>query len=148
MIQKSSIQNILADYAQGKFIILMDDEDRENEGDLMIAADKTSKEAINFMATYGKGLICLTLTQERCQQLNLPLMVAQNNDAHGTNFTVSIEAAKGVTTGISAADRAKTISDAVKKDAKASDIIQPGHICGSCGTWCGVDNGVPQFPQT
>lgn len=125
---KSTIKEILKDYSQGKMIILMDDEDRENEGDLIIPAETVTKEDINFMATHGRGLICLTLTQERCKQLNLPLMVAQNNDSNGTNFTVSIEAIKGVTTGISAADRAKTILDAVAKDAKPDDIVQPGHI--------------------
>ncbi|NYT52239.1 MAG: 3,4-dihydroxy-2-butanone-4-phosphate synthase [Candidatus Vesicomyosocius endoextente] len=125
---KSTIEEILKDYSQGKMIILMDDEDRENEGDLIIPAETVTKEDINFMATHGRGLICLTLTQERCKQLNLPLMVAQNNDSNSTNFTVSIEAIKGVTTGISAADRAKTILDAVAKDAKPDDIVQPGHI--------------------
>jgi 3,4-dihydroxy 2-butanone 4-phosphate synthase/GTP cyclohydrolase II len=125
---KSTIEEILKDYSQGKMIILMDDEDRENEGDLIIPAATVTKEDINFMATHGRGLICLTLTQERCKQLNLSLMVAQNNDANGTNFTVSIEAVEGVTTGISAADRAKTILDAVAKDAKPADIVQPGHI--------------------
>lgn len=128
MKNKASIEAILKDYKQGKMIILMDDEGRENEGDLIIPAATVTKEDINFMATYGRGLICLTLTQERCQRLNLPLMVVQNNDANGTNFTVSIEAVKGVTTGISAADRAKTILDAVAPDAKSSDIVQPGHI--------------------
>ncbi|SFV81073.1 3,4-dihydroxy-2-butanone 4-phosphate synthase / GTP cyclohydrolase II [hydrothermal vent metagenome] len=125
---KATIEEILEDYKQGKMIILMDDEDRENEGDLIIPAATCTKEDINFMATHGRGLICLTLTQERCKQLNLPLMVAQNNDANGTNFTVSIEAVEGVTTGISAADRAKTVLDAVAKDATPADIVQPGHI--------------------
>lgn len=125
---KASIEEILEDYKQGKMIILMDDEDRENEGDLIIPAATCTKEDINFMATHGRGLICLTLTQERCKQLDLPLMVAQNNDVNGTNFTVSIEAVEGVTTGISAADRAKTVQDAVAKNAKPSDIVQPGHI--------------------
>ena len=125
---KANIEEILQDYKQGKMIILMDDEDRENEGDLIIPAATVTKEDINFMATHGRGLICLTLTQERCKQLNLPLMVAQNNDANGTNFTVSIEAVEGVTTGISAADRAKTVLDAVAPNAKPSDIVQPGHI--------------------
>ncbi|AYQ56860.1 3,4-dihydroxy-2-butanone-4-phosphate synthase [Bathymodiolus thermophilus thioautotrophic gill symbiont] len=128
MKTKASIEAILEDYKQGKMIILLDDEDRENEGDLIIPAATVTKEDINFMATYGRGLICLTLTQERCQRLNLPLMVAQNNDANGTNFTVSIEAVEGVTTGISAADRAKTVLDAVAPNAKSSDIVQPGHI--------------------
>ena len=125
---KSTIEEIIEDYKQGKMIILMDDENRENEGDLLIAAEKVSKEDINFMATHGRGLICLTLTQERCQLLNLPLMVSQNSDLHSTNFTVSIEAASGVTTGISVADRTKTIIDAVAKDAKPIDIVQPGHV--------------------
>ncbi|HIB30674.1 MAG TPA: 3,4-dihydroxy-2-butanone-4-phosphate synthase [Candidatus Thioglobus sp.] len=125
---KATIEEILEDYKQGKMIILMDDEDRENEGDLIIPAATCTKEDINFMATHGRGLICLTLTQERCKQLNLPLMVAQNNDANGTNFTVSIEAVEGVTTGISAADRAKTVLDAVAPNATPADIVQPGHI--------------------
>ncbi len=125
---KAEIEEILDDYRQGKMIILMDDEDRENEGDLIIPAAGVTKEDINFMATHGRGLICLTLTQERCEQLNLPLMVSQNNDTNCTNFTVSIEAATGVTTGISAADRAKTILDAVAPEAKPKDIVQPGHI--------------------
>jgi 3,4-dihydroxy 2-butanone 4-phosphate synthase/GTP cyclohydrolase II len=125
---KASIEAILEDYKQGKMIILMDDEGRENEGDLIIPAATCTKEDINFMATHGRGLICLTLTQERCKQLNLPLMVTQNNDANGTNFTVSIEASTGVTTGISAADRAKTVLDAVAPNAKSTDIVQPGHI--------------------
>ncbi len=128
MKTKASIEALLEDYKQGKMIILMDDEDRENEGDLIIPAATCTKEDINFMATHGRGLICLTLTQERCKQLNLPLMVTQNNDTNGTNFTVSIEASKGVTTGISAADRAKTVLDAVASNAKPSDIVQPGHI--------------------
>ncbi len=128
MKTKASIEAILKDYKQGKMIILMDDEDRENEGDLIIPAATCSKEDINFMAMHGRGLICLTLTQERCKQLNLPLMVTQNDDANNTNFTVSIEASKGVTTGISAADRAKTVLDAVAPNAKPSDIVQPGHI--------------------
>ena len=125
---KATIKEIIEDYKQGKMIILMDDENRENEGDLLIAAEKVGKEDINFMATHGRGLICLTLTQERCQLLNLPLMVSQNSDLQSTNFTVSIEAASGVTTGISAADRTKTIVAAVAKDAKPLDIVQPGHV--------------------
>lgn len=125
---KATIEEILNDYKQGKMIILLDDEGRENEGDLIAPASTVTKEDINFMATHGRGLICLTLTQERCKQLNLPLMVSNNNDTNGTNFTVSIEAANGVTTGISAADRAKTIIDAVAKNAVPDDIVQPGHI--------------------
>ena len=125
---KATIEEILNDYKQGKMIILLDDEGRENEGDLIAPASTVTKEDINFMATHGRGLICLTLTQDRCKQLNLPLMVSNNNDTNGTNFTVSIEAANGVTTGISAADGAKTIIDAVAKNAVPDDIVQPGHI--------------------
>ncbi len=109
-------------------VILVDEEDRENEGDLVLAADFVTAEAINFMATHGRGLICLTLTEERCHQLDLPLMVSANRAPLGTNFTLSIEASSGVTTGISAADRARTIQVAVKADAKPRDIVQPGHI--------------------
>lgn len=124
----NSIEEIIADIRQGKMVILMDDEDRENEGDLIMAASNVQPEDINFMARYGRGLICLTLTKQRCEQLHLPLMVNENNATLATNFTVSIEAAKGVTTGISAADRATTILAAVKKEAKPSDLVQPGHI--------------------
>ena len=123
-----SIEQILSDYRQGKMIILMDDEERENEGDLLIAAEKVTAEAINFMATYGRGLICLTLSEQRCKQLGLSLMTKHNNQSNHTNFTTSIEAAKGVTTGISAADRATTIKAAVAKNAKSSDLVQPGHV--------------------
>jgi len=124
----SPIEEIIEDYRNGKMIILVDDEDRENEGDLMVPADTVTPEDINFMAKYGRGLICLTLTEEKCKQLHLPLMVRDNQDPHGTNFTVSIEAAKGVTTGISAHDRAVTIRTAVKPDAKPDDIVTPGHV--------------------
>ncbi|MCC7091023.1 MAG: 3,4-dihydroxy-2-butanone-4-phosphate synthase [Nitrosomonas sp.] len=124
----SAIQDIISDLAAGRMVILVDEEDRENEGDLVLAADFVSPEAINFMATHGRGLICLTLTEERCHQLDLPLMVSANRAPLGTNFTLSIEAATGVTTGISAADRARTIQVAVKADAKPHDIVQPGHI--------------------
>lgn len=124
----SVIQDIIADLKCGKMVILVDEEDRENEGDLVLAADYVTPEAINFMATHGRGLICLTLTEERCHQLDLPLMVSANRAPLGTNFTLSIEAASGVTTGISAADRARTIQAAVKMDAKPQDIVQPGHI--------------------
>ena len=124
----SPIQDIIADLKKGKMVVLVDEEDRENEGDLVLAADFITSEAINFMAKHGRGLICLTLTEERCQQMNLPLMVSANRSPLGTNFTLSIEAANGVTTGISAADRAKTVQAAVKTDAKPEDIIQPGHI--------------------
>ena len=124
----SAIQDIIADLKLGKMVVLVDEEDRENEGDLVLAADFVTAEAINFMATHGRGLICLTLTEERCHQLDLPLMVSANRAPLGTNFTLSIEAASGVTTGISAADRARTIQVAVKADAKPVDIVQPGHI--------------------
>jgi len=121
-------QEIITDLKAGKMVVLVDEEDRENEGDLVLAADFVTPDAINFMATHGRGLICLTLTESRCKQLNLPLMVTANQSPLGTNFTVSIEAAVGVTTGISAADRAKTVQAAVRNNAKADDIVQPGHI--------------------
>lgn len=124
----NSIEEIVEDLRQGNMVIIMDDEDRENEGDLLMAADCVTPEAVNFMAKYGRGLICLTLTRERCKQLRLPLMVNDNNQLQSTNFTVSIEAAEGVTTGISAADRATTIKAAVAADASPQDIMQPGHI--------------------
>ncbi|MEN9314452.1 MAG: 3,4-dihydroxy-2-butanone-4-phosphate synthase [Pseudomonadota bacterium] len=124
----ASIPEIIAELKAGRMVILVDEEDRENEGDLVLAADFVTPEAINFMARFGRGLICLTLTGDRCRQLELPLMSARNGTKTGTNFTVSIEAAEGVTTGISAADRAKTIQVAVAKDAKATDLVQPGHI--------------------
>ncbi|MCW9089097.1 MAG: bifunctional 3,4-dihydroxy-2-butanone-4-phosphate synthase/GTP cyclohydrolase II [Gammaproteobacteria bacterium] len=124
----NSIEEIIDDIRQGKMVILMDDEDRENEGDLIIASSMIRPEDINFMARYGRGLICMTLTRERCQQLDLPLMVRNTNDKHGTNFTVSIEAAEGVTTGISAYDRAMTVRAAVAPNATPNDIVQPGHI--------------------
>ncbi|ODT69765.1 MAG: 3,4-dihydroxy-2-butanone-4-phosphate synthase [Nitrosomonadales bacterium SCN 54-20] len=124
----SSVQEIIADIKTGRMVILVDEENRENEGDLVLAADFITPAAINFMATYGRGLICLTLMEERCRQLNLPLMVTANRSPLGTNFTVSIEAATGVTTGISAADRARTVRVAVSRDAKPDDLVQPGHI--------------------
>ena len=124
----NTIEEILADLRQGKMVVIMDDEDRENEGDLLMAATLTRPEDINFMARYGRGLICLTLTRERCQQLHLPLMVQDNAAAFSTNFTVSIEAAQGVTTGISAYDRAHTVRTAVRPDARPEDLVQPGHI--------------------
>ena len=124
----ASTEEIIADLRAGKMVILVDEEDRENEGDLVLAADHVTAEAVNFMAKHGRGLICLTLTRERCQQLNLPLMVRDNGTSMGTNFTVSIEAASGVTTGISAADRALTIKTAVAPNAKPNDLVQPGHI--------------------
>ena len=119
---------IVAELRAGRMVILVDEEDRENEGDLVLAADFVTPEAINFMARFGRGLICLTLTEERCNQLDLPMMTARNGTAYGTNFTVSIEAAEGVTTGISAADRARTVQVAIAKNSKAADIVQPGHI--------------------
>ena len=119
---------ILAELKAGRMVVLVDEEDRENEGDLVLAADFVTPDAINFMATHARGLVCLTLTEERCRQLALPLMVSQNRSGTGTNFTVSIEAAEGVTTGISAADRARTVRIAVAPDAKPSDIVHPGHI--------------------
>ena len=122
------ISDIVADIKAGKMVVMMDDEDRENEGDLIMAASLVRPEDINFMARYGRGLICLTLTAERCRQLRLPPMVAQEGDLHRTAFTVSIEAAEGVTTGISAFDRAHTIRAAVKPDARPTDLVQPGHI--------------------
>ncbi|MBJ7554623.1 bifunctional 3,4-dihydroxy-2-butanone-4-phosphate synthase/GTP cyclohydrolase II [Marinomonas spartinae] len=124
----NSVEEILADIRQGKMVILMDDEDRENEGDIIVAAECITPEIINFMAVHARGLICLTLTPERCKQLNLPLMVNDNGTVYSTNFTLSIEAAEGVTTGISAADRALTVKRAVMANAKPSDIVQPGHV--------------------
>lgn len=124
----NSINEIIEDVKQGKMVILMDDEDRENEGDLIMAASYITPQAINFMITHARGLVCLTLTEERCQQLNLPLMSAKNGAKFSTNFTLSIEAATGVSTGISASDRAATVLAAVAPNAKPSDIVQPGHI--------------------
>lgn len=124
----SPVQDIVADMRAGRMVILVDEEDRENEGDLVLAAEHVTPEAINFMAKFGRGLICLTLTEARCRQLDLPLMVRDNKTPHGTAFTVSIEAAEGVTTGISAHDRSRTVQAAVAKHAKPADIVQPGHI--------------------
>ena len=124
----SPLSEIVADIRAGRMVILVDEEDRENEGDLVLAADHVTPEAINFMARFGRGLICLTLTRQRCEHLQLPPMVARNGTVHSTAFTVSIEAAQGVTTGISAADRARTVQMAVEPHAKASDLVQPGHI--------------------
>src|SRR4051794_11987172 len=124
----SPTAEIIADIRAGKMVILVDEEDRENEGDLVLAADFVTPDAINFMARFGRGLICLTLTEDKCRSLNLPLMVARNNSPLGTNFTVSIEAAHSVTTGISAADRARTVQAAVRADAAPQDIVQPGHV--------------------
>ena len=124
----ASTLEIIEELKAGRMVVLVDEEDRENEGDLVMAAEHVTPDAINFMAKYGRGLICLTLTDDRCRQLGLKQMVTDNQTPHGTAFTVSIEAAEGVTTGISAADRAVTIQAAVKHDAKPTDIIQPGHI--------------------
>ena len=127
-ISISPVEDIVADMKAGRIVILIDEEDRENEGDLVLAADHVTAESINFMARYGRGLICLTLTRQRCELLQLQPMVTRNGTKHSTAFTVSIEAAEGVTTGISAADRARTIEAAVAKNAKVSDLVQPGHI--------------------
>ncbi len=124
----AAIDEIIADVAAGKMVIMVDDENRENEGDLIMAAEKVRPEDINYMAMHGRGLICLTMTRNRCRQLRLPLMVSETDEHHATNFTISIEAAEGITTGISAHDRAKTIQAAVAPDAKPEHLSQPGHI--------------------
>ncbi len=124
----STTPEIVAELRAGRMVILVDEEDRENEGDLVLAAEFVTPEAINFMARYGRGLICLTLTEEHCRKLELPLMVQRNGTRHGTKFTVSIEAAEGVSTGISAADRARTVQAAVAPGVRPEDIVQPGHI--------------------
>ena len=124
----SPIHEIVEEMRAGRMVILVDEEDRENEGDLVLAADFVTPEAINFMAKFGRGLICLTLTESRCQELGLRPMVTANHSSHGTNFTVSIEAAQGVSTGISAADRAHTIRVAVSKGSTPQDLVQPGHV--------------------
>ncbi len=124
----SPVEDIIADLRAARMVILIDEEDRENEGDLILAADHVSAQAINFMARFGRGLICLTLTRARCARLQLPPMSVRNGDKKGTAFTVSIEAADGVTTGISAADRARTVQAAVAPDAAPEDLVQPGHI--------------------
>lgn len=126
--QISPAKEIIEEIRNGRMVVLVDDEHRENEGDLVVAAEYATPEQINFMAKYGRGLICLTLTEARCKQLNLTKMVQKNGARMGTNFTVSIEAAEGVTTGISAADRARTVQAAVAKNAKPKDIVSPGHI--------------------
>jgi 3,4-dihydroxy 2-butanone 4-phosphate synthase / GTP cyclohydrolase II len=123
-----STEEILSDLRAGRMVVIMDDEDRENEGDLVMAAQGVTAADINFMARFGRGLICLTLTRERCAQLRLPLMVSDTDREQRTNFTVSIEAAEGVTTGISAYDRAHTVRTAVRADARAEDLRQPGHV--------------------
>ncbi|MBI79912.1 MAG: bifunctional 3,4-dihydroxy-2-butanone-4-phosphate synthase/GTP cyclohydrolase II [Pseudomonadota bacterium] len=123
----NSIPDIIDDLRDGRMVVILDDEDRENEGDLVMASSKISAEDINFMTHYGRGLICLTLTRSRCEQLRLPLMVSSNNNL-STNFTVSVEAAQGITTGISAHDRARTVRAAVAPNARPEDLRQPGHI--------------------
>ncbi len=127
-MQLNTVEELIDDLRQGKMIVLLDDEERENEGDLLMVAEQVRAEDINFMATHARGLICLTLTPERCKQLDLPLMVSDNKTNLSTNFTVSIEAAEGVTTGISAADRARTVRAAVAENARPEDLVQPGHI--------------------
>ncbi|MEM9172256.1 MAG: bifunctional 3,4-dihydroxy-2-butanone-4-phosphate synthase/GTP cyclohydrolase II [Pseudomonadota bacterium] len=122
------IEAILDELRAGRMVIMVDDEDRENEGDLIMLASQVTPESINYMARYGRGLICLTLTRDRCERLRLPLMVSGTDAAHSTNFTVSIEAAEGITTGISAHDRARTVQVAVAESAQARDLVQPGHI--------------------
>lgn len=124
----ATVEEIIAEIRAGRMVILVDEEDRENEGDLILASDFVTPEAINFMVTHARGLVCLTLTEEHCDQLDLPMMASRNGTQFGTNFTVSIEAAEGVTTGISAADRARTIQVAAAKNAKPSDLVNPGHI--------------------
>ncbi|MEM7404457.1 MAG: 3,4-dihydroxy-2-butanone-4-phosphate synthase [Pseudomonadota bacterium] len=124
----NSVPELVEDLRAGRMIILVDDEDRENEGDLIVASSCITPEHINFMARYGRGLICLTLTEQRCAQLKLPLMVSTNTEAQGTRFTVSVDAARGITTGISASDRAAAVHAAVQPDAVPEDLVQPGHI--------------------
>ena len=124
----SPTQDLIDEIRRGRMIVLADAEDRENEGDLVLAADFVTPEAINFLATHARGLVCLTLTEERCRQLKIDLMVSDNRSPMGTNFTASIEAASGVTTGISASDRARTVRAATARHAKPEDIVQPGHI--------------------
>ncbi len=124
----NTTEEIIADLRDGKMVIVMDDENRENEGDLIMAASRARATDVNFMASYGRGLICLTLTEARCEQLRLPLMVSETGRLRGTNFTLSIEAAEGITTGISAHDRAHTIRAAVAPDARPEDLQQPGHV--------------------
>jgi 3,4-dihydroxy 2-butanone 4-phosphate synthase/GTP cyclohydrolase II len=127
-VKLDRIEDVIADLKAGRMVVIMDDEDRENEGDLVMCAERVRAEDVNFMARFGRGLICLTLTRERCRQLRLPLMVRDTDALHGTNFTLSIEAAEGVTTGISAHDRAHTIRTAVAADATPESLRQPGHV--------------------
>jgi len=127
-MELNSTQELIAELRAGRMVVVMDDENRENEGDLLMAAQQVRAEDINFMARFGRGLICLTLTRERCAQLRLPLMVSDTDREQRTNFTLSIEAADGITTGISAHDRAQTVRAAVRDEARAEDLRQPGHI--------------------
>ena len=124
----NTTKELIEDISEGKMVILLDDEDRENEGDLVCAAELIDDKKINFMISKARGLVCLPLSPEKCDKLNLPMMTNNNRAKHGTGFTVSIEAKEGITTGISAVDRALTIQTAANRDAKASDIVQPGHI--------------------
>ena len=124
----SPVQDIVEEMRAGRMVILVDEEDRENEGDLVLAAEHVTPEAINFMVTHARGLVCLTITEARCGQIGLTPMARDNKSPYNTAFTVSIEAASGVTTGISAQDRARTIQAAVARDAKPDDIVQPGHV--------------------
>ena len=124
----NKIEELIEDLKQGRMVILVDDEDRENEGDLVVAAEFISPEHINFMAKHGRGLVCLTLTEDKCKKLKLPLMVEQNEGKLGTNFTVSIDAATGITTGISASDRSNTIKAAINVNSNHTSIVRPGHI--------------------
>ncbi|MEK7334061.1 MAG: 3,4-dihydroxy-2-butanone-4-phosphate synthase, partial [Candidatus Binatota bacterium] len=124
----ATIEEAMEDIRQGRMVVLMDDKNRENEGDLCMAAEKVTPEAINFMARFGRGLICLPLTEEKVRQLGLPMMVAENTSPFGTAFTVSIDAAERITTGISAADRARSIQVAIADDAVAEDLVTPGHV--------------------
>jgi len=128
MNEFDAIETIVEDFRAGKMVIMVDDENRENEGDLMMAAQKVCAQDINFMASHGRGLICLTLTRERCAQLQLPLMVEATDACHATNFTVTIEAAEGIESGVSAHDRARTIQTAVHRDAQPEHLLRPGHV--------------------
>jgi len=126
--QFDAIDDVVSDIAKGRIVIVTDDADRENEGDLVMAAEKVTPEAINFMATHGRGLICAPISNERAEQLGLQRMVAQNRETHKTDFTVSVDAARGVTTGISAADRAQTIQLLANSKTQPTDLVRPGHI--------------------
>src|SRR3954466_10545583 len=127
-IQFDTVDDVISDIAAGRMVIVTDDADRENEGDLVMAAEKVTPEAVNFMSKYGRGLICVPISNERAEQLGLQRMVAQNRELYRTDFTVSVDAAKGITTGISAHDRANTIHTIARSDSVPDDLIQPGHI--------------------